>query len=84
MGPLPKRSGRPAGRPRYTDETTLQTYARFLAEAEQAWREDAARFHCTLTGFQIELSRLYLDPQIRELVLARVREKSKGKLLDGA
>jgi hypothetical protein len=81
---LPKRHGRPAGRPRYTDEPTVQTFGQFLTEAEQAWRDDAARHHVTLTGFTVELSRLYLDPDIRARVLATVREKSRGKLLDGA
>lgn len=67
-------AGRP-GRQRYTEEPTVNVAATFLAEAEQAWREDAARYRVTLGAIQTEMSRRYLDEGERRLILRRVLER---------
>lgn len=67
-------AGRP-GRQRYTDEPTVAAAATFLAEAEQRWREDAARHRITLGAVQVELSRLYLDETNRRLILRRIQRR---------
>jgi hypothetical protein len=64
------------GRRRYTDEPTVAAAATFLAEAEQRWREDAARHRLTLGAVHVELSRLYTDDTIRRLVLRRALERA--------
>lgn len=61
-------AGRP-GRQRYTDEPVVSAAATFLSEAEQRWREDAARYRLTLGAIHIELSRLYADEATRRVVL---------------
>ena len=76
-----KRAG---GRPRYTDEPITQPTASVLADVEQTLREDAAHHRITMTSLWVELSREYLDPEVHDRVLARAREGSRGKLLDGA
>jgi hypothetical protein len=68
-------AGRP-GRQRYTDEPTTAAAATFLAEAEQQWREDAARYRLTLGAVHVELSRLYMDDATRKLVLRRALERA--------
>ena len=67
-------AGKP-GRQRYTDEPTVAAAATFLAEAEQKWREDAARNRITLGAVQVELSRLYLDETNRRLILRRIQRR---------
>ena len=74
--PLPRRRNRPPGRPKYTDEPVTSVGVTQLAEAEQTLREDAARNRLTLTAVQIELSREYLDPEVRERVLRRAKRRS--------
>jgi hypothetical protein len=70
-----ERAGTP-GRRKYTDEPTVAAAATFLAEAEQRWREDAARHRLTLGAVHVELSRLYTDDTIRRLVLRRALERA--------
>jgi hypothetical protein len=64
------------GRRPYTQEETVKATAHFLAEAEQRWREDAARHRLTLGAVQVELSRLYMDDAIRQKVLLRALEQA--------
>lgn len=68
-------AGRSGGRQRYTDEPTVATASTFLAEAEQRWREDAARHRLTLSAIHVELSRLYMDETNRRLILRRCLER---------
>lgn len=71
---MTEQAGTP-GRRRYTDEPTVAAAATFLAEAEQRWREDAARHRLTLGAIQVELSRLYLNDEDRSRVLRSVLER---------
>lgn len=71
---MAEQAGQP-GRRKYTDEPTVVAYATFLAEAEQRWREDAARHRLTLGAIQVELSRLYTDEATRKAVLRRVLKR---------
>lgn len=72
---MSEQAGTP-GRRKYTDEPTVSTAATFSAEAEQRWREDAARYRVTFGGITYELSRLYMDDAIRAMLLRRVLEQS--------
>lgn len=64
------------GRRPYTDEQTIKASAVFLAEPEQQWREDAARYRLTLGAVHVELSRLYADEETRKVVLRRALERA--------
>jgi hypothetical protein len=64
------------GRKAYTEENTVRATGYVLSEPEQRWREDAARYRFTLGAVYIELSRLYMDDDIRRRVLRAILERS--------
>jgi hypothetical protein len=64
------------GRRAYTDEELTRSTGFVLSEPEQRWREDAARYRFTTGAVYIELSRLYMDDEIRHRVLRAIFERS--------
>lgn len=64
------------GRKAYTDEDVTRSTGYVLSAPEQRWREDAARYRFTTGAVYIELSRLYMDDDIRRRVLRAILERS--------
>lgn len=70
----------PYGRAPYTEEASVKTTAYLLEDIQRAWHRDAGAYMLPMKALQLELSRLYRDPDIRRHVL-RAAHQQAGKPL---